>query len=69
MQIQAMNSMNSNYQKCNTQNKATNNVSFGFVGGPGRTISEGNKISEEFCKETAKVAKKIGKAIVSFFKS
>ena len=67
MKIQAINSINSNNVGY-TKNRATNNVSFGFVGGPCRTISEGNKISENFCKAVASTTKKIGKAIKSFFK-
>ena len=68
MKIQAINPINSNNNLGYAKNRATNNVSFGFVGGPGRTISEGNKISEEFCKAVASATKKIGKAIKSFFK-
>ena len=55
--------------KTNLNNNRNNsNISFGFVGGPGKTWSDNNKISEEFCKEAGKAIKKVGKIIGKLFK-
>lgn len=59
----------SNYNVNNNHNKMRNsNVSFGFVGGPGRTLNDNAKISEKFNKEVGKAIKKVGKFIKNLFK-